>query len=375
MIQLCIIQGCRIQGRHLPGCDDETCKGCLPRLAEDGYCCTRCSSLAAQNLASVAEVALAVTDAANRLSAGSGGGGPGKPGSQLPLNLGARSRLDRVTASLGGWARHVAEERGVRMPEEPRPPVPPMGPLCPTRYECTHGSCKAMRDPELPPPMLAVVARWLVGHLSWLAHRPEVDEVFADLGACARVLSGVVRGPAPQRFLGPCGAVRVDVMPVPDGAGSWDLTESPVGEPCDGDIYAREGASVGRCRTCGAEVSTDARRAWLDDEVRSYAFRAAHIAEAYGVRANTIRVWATRGLLPSYWRTEAGLVTPWIDPPLDPKLKGEEMEARLGEIADEIRARGGRLHYVGDVLDLASSEAARRAEAQAKRARRKENAA
>jgi hypothetical protein len=130
----------------------------------------------------------------------------------------------------------------------------------------------------------------------------------------------------------------------------------------------------------------------LDAEVRSHAFRAAEIANAYGINVKTIRSWATErqarydhsgtcvqtarpAKLRSYWRTETGLTVEWVDPVLDNTLTGEALEERLGEIADEIQGRGGRLHYVGDVLDLAAGDAARREEARAERARRKEASA
>lgn len=207
---------------------------------------------------------------------------------------------------------------------------------------------------------IVAAAEFIVQNLEWTRHQPWADEFLADIGASARVVSSTARGPAAQRYLGPCGAEREHgdlCAPGPGPCFEDDFTDEcrcwcHEGEPkvCDGDIYAREHASVGRCRTCGAEVSTDARRAWLDDEVRAHAFRAVEIAQAYGVNVNTIRSWATRGSLKSYFRTEAGIVSDWADPP-----KGETRE---------------RLHYVGDVLDLASADAARRAEGQAKRARR-----
>ena len=311
MSPLCTIPGCRIRGRHLTTCEDEKCGGCLPRLAEDGYSCPRCASVAAENLGTVAEVALAVSDAANRLSSGSGGGGSGKPGSRLPLDLGARSRLDGVEGSLYGWARHVAEERGVRPPGLPVAPKPTIGPVCRTRYECTHGSCKAIRDPAHVPVLLAVVAGWLAGHLDWLAHRPEAGEAFADFTACARALRGVVRGPAEQRFIGPC-------------------------EACDGDVYVRDGADTGRCKNCGHEVDRADREQWLDEVRREWLFTAKDIADAYGLNVKTIRSWADRGHL-------------------------------IARGAD----RDGRpLYNVGDVLDLAAGDAARRETMRADRARR-----
>jgi uncharacterized protein YjcR len=105
---------------------------------------------------------------------------------------------------------------------------------------------------------------------------------------------------------------------------------------CEGDVYARDGAASGRCRTCGAEVDTAERQAWLDAEVRSRAFRAAHIAEAYGIRPNTIRKWAERGKLTAH---------------------GTDRDGRP-------------LYNVGDVLDLAVADAARRETRRNERERR-----
>jgi hypothetical protein len=170
--------------------------------------------------------------------------------------------------------------------------------------------------------------RFLAEHLEWMRHRPECDEFLTDVEACARVVRGLARGPSAQKYLGPCGAAIVD----------WDREDcANTGvSTCDGDVYAREGAPEGRCRTCGAEVASADRRAWLDAEVRAHAFRAAHIADAYGINVKTIRSWADRGHLVAH---------------------GEDRDGRP-------------LYNVGDVLDLAAGDAARREEARATRARR-----
>jgi hypothetical protein len=175
-------------------------------------------------------------------------------------------------------------------------------------------------------------ARFLADHLEWLRHRPEADEVLADIEACARIVAGIARGPAAQKYLGPCGAVVIveHRREEPLFESGWDVYQTEHG-PCEGDVYAREGASVGRCRDCGAEVSTDARRAWLDAEVRSRAFRAVEISRAYNINIKTIRSWINRG---------------------------------------QLIAHGDGLYNVGDVLDLAAADAARKAEEQARRARR-----
>jgi hypothetical protein len=262
--------------------------------------CSRCTADAAQKLAEIVELAPAARDVAHGLSRRSQGGASGKPGSRLPLDLTATAKLDAVSNELGTWVRHIVEERGTYPPSLP------------------HGF-----DPIAPS------ARFLAEQLEWLRHRPEGDEAFQDFAAAARVLRGIARGPAEQRYLGPCGADTVRAGMVGDQWESEVLT-------CEGDVYGRPGADTGTCRSCGAQVDQDERRAWLDGEVRQRAFRAAHIAEAYGISANTIRSWAGRGQLVAH---------------------GEDRDGRP-------------LYNVGDVLDLAAADAARRETARATRERR-----
>jgi hypothetical protein len=196
---------------------------------------------------------------------------------------------------------------------------------------------------------LIAAAQFLVTQLPWLAHAtdeqggPYAASVFAEIRDCASRMRAVVEGPADRRYLGPCGA-------------TWDigtLENRDQTLTCEGDVYARDGAPAGRCRTCGATVDTGERRAWLDAEVRSRAFRAAEIAGAYGINVKTIRSWAT------------------------------ERQARYDHSGTQVEAarpaklhvhgwdRDGRpLFLVGDVLDLAAVDAARREQARADRARR-----
>jgi hypothetical protein len=269
------------------------------RPTPDGYACSSCANRAGGHLHDIADMAGAARDVAHgfaRRGVNSGGSDP-----RLPLNLAATQRLDAVQNMLTGWARHVGTERGVGIPF-------------------------AGGAPHLD--QVVLVAQWLPGHIEWIRHRPEADEFLADVEACARIVAGIARGPASQRYLGPCGAPKLlDVITIEQQL-----------DTCDGDIYAREGAQHGACRTCGATVGVADRRAWLDAEVRSHAFRASQIAEAYGVNVDTIRSWYARGQL-----------------------------ANHGTDAD-----GKPLFNIGDVLDLAAASAARRATEQAKRARRVE---
>lgn len=281
------------------------CIRCTRPLADGAYVCDRCASQAAQKLAEIAEVSPAARDVANGLSRRSQGGASGKPGSRLPLDLTAMAKLDSVQNALGTWVRVIVEERGVYPPGLP------------------HGF-----------DVIPHGARFLAEHTEWFRHRAFADEYLTDVEACLRIVRSIARGPADQKYLGPCGAdvVRAEIV--------GDQWESEV-VVCEGDVYGRVGAQNGTCRTCGAVVDQDQRRAWLDDEVRSHAFRAAHIAEAYGINVKTIRSWAERGHLLAH---------------------GHDRDERP-------------LYNVGEVLDLAAADAARRETNRAERARRKERAA
>jgi len=281
-----------------------TCIRCGKPMADNAYVCPAETARAAEQLRQIADMTPAARDVAHGFSRHGGGAASGKPGSRLPLDLTATSKLDAVQNELTTWVRHIAAERGVEIPA---------------------------RTINAPAEIIVEAAEWLQGHLEWLRHRQEVSEALSGIAAAARVIAGIARGPGSQKYLGPCGA-------------TWDI--STLGEPgksldCDGDIYARvyaDGtvARAGTCRTCRATVATDERTAWLDGEVRGHAFRAAEIGNAYGIRANTIRVWADRGLLVAH---------------------GHDRDGRP-------------LFNVGDVLDLAAGDAARRETERAKRERR-----
>jgi hypothetical protein len=86
------------------------------RPTADGYACSGCAYRAGDQLHEIADMAPAARDVAHRTSRRGGGGASGKPGSSLPLDLGATSKLDAVEAELTTWARHISETRGVPLP-------------------------------------------------------------------------------------------------------------------------------------------------------------------------------------------------------------------------------------------------------------------
>jgi hypothetical protein len=295
------------------------------RPTPDGYADVVCGVERPRTwLAEIADMVPAARDVAQRQARrGIGGGASGKPGSSLPISLPDADRLDKVQRRLDRWAAQIASERGK---------VPP--------WLLTHG------DP------LSAVSGWLSAHCEWIRHHgyttntawtriflphDQPDTIAAQfldaIEDCARVVRGIARGPGEQRYLGPCGAEPAECNPIRHAP---DCPEDCGMRRCEGDVYGWAGADKGTCRTCGARVVQAERRAWLGEQVAGRAYRAAHIADAYRISVNTIRSWALRGRLIEH-----------------------------GHDGD-----GRPLYLVRDVLELALEAAARRAENEAKRARR-----
>jgi hypothetical protein len=173
---------------------------------------------------------------------------------------------------------------------------------------------------------IVIAAQFLAGHVEWIRHRPEADEFLTDVEASLRVLRSITRGPSDLQFLGICGALV-----------TWDDegAEIPRDEPCPGHVFG--GTKHGTCKSCGARWDdVSARLARVTAAVREGLYHVSEIAAAYPeIKDNTIRAWLSRGLLVAH-----------------------------GE-------RDGRpLLKLGEVLDLAAGDVARREEARATRARR-----
>lgn len=302
---------------------DQTCVVCEERPAQDALTCQRCDQRARGHLRAIQELA----DDARAVAAGLVRRGPhpgsGKPASRPPLNTDATDALTAVQSTLTTLARDIAETRGLTI-------------TVPT--ELGH-------DP------LIAAAHWLGGQIDWLRHattdsQPWAPGAYAEIRTCETRLRSLVNGPSEQRFLGPCGAER-EHGDLCQGAVCFedDFTHACAcwchkGEtsPCGGDVYAIRGATTGRCRTCRTDHDTATRETWLDTEVRQHNYTARDIADAYNINVKTIRTWHSRGQLAQHGTDPAGRP----------------------------------LHNVGEVLDLAAADAARKAEQQAHRARRRD---
>jgi hypothetical protein len=188
---------------------------------------------------------------------------------------------------------------------------------------------------------LIAAARFLIAQLPWLRHatdehgQPVAADVFREIGDCAARMRSLVDGPREQRFLGPCGA-EVEVYV----AATYEEPETTAMRTCEGDVYGVAGAQTGRCRTCKTEYRQADRHDWIDSVRRDWLYHASEIAEAYPeIKAATVRKWFERGLIVAH---------------------GEH--------------KGGPLFKVGEVLDLAAADTARREEIRAERDRRRKTA-
>lgn len=238
---------------------------------------------------------------------------------------------------------------------------------------------------------LITAAQFLLRNLDWIRHavgpnaEPFAIGAFREIGdAVSRIRVLVDPGDGPK-FLGLCGAVLIDEDP-PDDAfagcpnhgrciASWDChagTCGPVPPPvCDGPVYGYPGADRGTCRTCRTQHDQTDMQARLAgqaaERLADEPLPASQIAYALHLSVNTIRTWGhtsrwddgtvrRAAKLGTFWRDSDGRIVPWLDP--DPSWPAAQRAVYTA-------GRGPRLHYVGDVRDLATAAAERRAQREA----------
>lgn len=273
MTQLCAIPSCRIRGRHQPGCDNDRCTGCLPRVADEGYACTACCSRTAGQLEGIIQLtpdARAV--AAGLVRRGQGATG-GKPGSRPPLNDGATAAVGAVENALTTLARDVAETRGLR-------------------FVSSAFDGHRVADP------LVEAASWLTEQLGWLQHAldeqgtPYAVTAFLEIRDCVSRLRGIVNGPQPGRYAGPC-STEVD------------------GKVCGQDVTAKPGAEVGTCKACGAEYGVEEQQEWMRRQIEDHLGRPEEIRGlllTLGVRLgySTLARYVAKGQIAAHGSDEKG---------------------------------------------------------------------
>ncbi|HEX5771798.1 MAG TPA: hypothetical protein VFY11_12605 [Nocardioidaceae bacterium] len=226
-----------------------TCAIC-GRPTPDGYACVADAvDRPRQLLAEIQDMLPAALDVAHRQARhGTSGGGHGKPGSALPIDLGATARLDGVRTALTTWGRHIAEERGVTVAGDGEP--------------------------------ILVAARWLADHCEWMRHREECPEFLGDIRAAHRIVRGIAEPAAVRVIVGLC--------------------------DCSKTLYAAAGRQTVTCKDCqltwDVDDSRDALRGHLDDRLVTAA-EAAHLAGFLDTDRSAVQIrklvnkWSERGVL------------------------------------------------------------------------------
>jgi hypothetical protein len=222
------------------------------RPTPDGYADVACAvDRPRQLLAEIQDMLPAALDVAHRQARhGTGGGASGKPGSALPLDLGATARLDGVRTALTTWWRHIAEER-------------------------VGGTWVVFAGEPIEQ-----AAIWLSGQLEWMRHRPECVEFLRDITACHRIIRGIVEPGQHRVIVGLC--------------------------DCGKTLYALPGRQTVTCKDCeltwDVDDSRDALRGHLDDRLVTAA-EAAHLAGFLDTDRSAVQIrklvnkWSERGVL------------------------------------------------------------------------------
>lgn len=168
---------CRVRGRHLAECGDETCTGCLPRHADAGQLCEQHAEKLADALRDMPDLWQRLEE---YLPPGSGGGRERVGGTYedpSPVNLSVADHRALISETLGEWLLlHFEESTAPRLPIN-------------------------WRNPATSAPWLSVRLAWAVGQ-DWVG-----DYVFEVTS-----LAGKARG-----LLNPTGRRRIaEIGPCPE---------------------------------------------------------------------------------------------------------------------------------------------------------------
>lgn len=157
-------------------------------------------------------------------------------------------------------------------------------------------------------------AAWLAEHPVDLATHPAADELYDEIIAVVREVERQVDRRPDRVYLGTCGAW------VGEDRHEFDVDQ------CPAQLYARPGAAVAICRTCGTRYDVAERRAWMLGSAEDALLTAVDCARALSglgdaVSVNTIRQWKHRGRLVAHGHD------------------GDRPLYRLGDIIDLLAAR------------------------------------
>ena len=222
------------------------------RPVGDGYTCQRCAdrlSVALGDIPALWEELDTVLTRQSRYSDTQGRGGSEKA---LPFNARASEVGSALRNILVSWCRMISEERGK----------------------------------ELPADNLPAIARWTLGHVTWLRHHRAGHEAVEEILTAVGDLRHVVDRPAPRVYAGPC-------------------------SDCGKDMYAKPDAATVECRPCGLEYPVADMVAWMQAEARQRLVTAKESIVLLGrfglpLSQKTVEKWNLRGRLVVHGHDQQG---------------------------------------------------------------------
>ncbi len=253
MTVLCVAPHCGIYGRHLDQCDQEACRGCLPRRAADGLLlCERDTARLSEDAWTAADLYDDLLLAALGTRQGEKTSGSRNPG----LDPGAERMEARsaIRATLVSLCRMVAEERGVSLPDD------------------------SVQD----------MARFIERNASWLAAHKAADDHAHDL-------RDIASDPRTWRLAYPTSTDSLYIGECPLHITTPDGDR----EVCGTRLRQRADEPLITCPGCGAQETVEQWQRWIvgdhDGVVDAYA-AAAHLAVRWHrpVDPATVRKWGQR---------------------------------------------------------------------------------
>lgn len=198
-----------------------TCSVCGAPTGDSAYLCITDTDELRRNLGDVTAIVDDLDFALTRQSVFSDklGRSNGQP---LPFDLRASEAAWVLRNTLAGWARLVAEERGLDGPQ--------------SNAAAITGRSVGGWTPS--PSLTAQIAAWLLGQVEWIRHHPAADEAFDEIRSAVREARRVTDRPADRWYAGPC-------------------------QLCRTDLYVKAGKRDVACPECEATYDVAERREWL----------------------------------------------------------------------------------------------------------------
>lgn len=192
--------------------------------------------------------------------------------SEQPLAFGYAASEARtvLTSTLAYWTAAIAEQRGLSHPA----------------YTLTD------------------MAAFLTGQTDWIRNQPVGNEAHDELTTAIRNARRAVDRPQDRVYAGPC-SPEDEGDPTPHERLLIALAGLALPTRCDGHLYARHGSTIATCDTCARDMPLNDARDPLLARIDNMHLTGPEIVTALGglgqkINANTLRVWAHRGLLTNH---------------------------------------------------------------------------